>query len=79
MRRDSERLEREKERLRQERDHLKEELELARQAGKRQAAPFSRGEPTVDPKRPGRKGGANYGRAAGEGVVEVVVILGENR
>lgn len=64
LRRDRDRLEKEKERLRQERDHLKEELELARRAGKRQAAPFSKGEPKVDPKRPGRKGGANYGPKA---------------
>jgi len=64
LRSDQERLEKEKERLRQERDHLKEELELARRAGKRQAAPFSKGEPEANPKRPGRKGGANYGPKA---------------
>jgi transposase len=64
LRRDQERLEKEQERLRQERDHLKAELELARRAGKRQAAPFSKGEPEANPKRPGRKGGANYGPKA---------------
>ena len=68
LEKESERLEKEKERLRQERDHLKEELELARRASKRQAAPFSKGEPKVDPKRPGRKGGANYGRKAHRGI-----------
>ena len=56
------RLEREVERLRQERDRLKHELDLARRAAKRQAAPFSKGEPKSDPKRPGRKPGVQYGR-----------------
>jgi transposase len=56
------RLERENERLRQERDRLKRELDLARRAAKRQAAPFSKGEPKSDPKRPGRKPGVQYGR-----------------
>ena len=56
------RLERENERLRQERDRLKHELDLARRAAKRQAAPFSKGEPKRDPKGPGRKPGAQYGR-----------------
>jgi len=56
------RFEREVERLRQERDRLKRELDLARRAAKRQAAPFSKGEPKSDPKRPGRKPGVQYGR-----------------
>jgi transposase len=56
------RFERESERLRQERDRLKHELELARRTAKRQAAPFSKGQPKVDPKRPGRKPGVKYGR-----------------
>ena len=43
---------------------LHQELDAARRAGKRQAAPFSRGEPTKNPKRPGRKPGAAYGRHA---------------
>jgi transposase len=58
------RFEREVDRLRQERDRLKHELELARRAAKRQAAPFSKGEPKCDPKRPGRKPGVKYGRKA---------------
>lgn len=33
------------------------QLEAARRAGKRQAAPFSRGQPKADPKPPGRKKG----------------------
>ncbi len=37
--------------------------DLAR-AGKRQAAPFSKGSPKPDPKRPGRKPGRAYGRRA---------------
>jgi transposase len=36
---------------------LKKELEEARQAGKRQAAPFAKGRPKARPKRPGRKAG----------------------
>lgn len=55
-------VEKEKEKLRQERDRLKDELDLARRAAKRQAAPFSKGEPKSDPKRPGRKPGVRYGR-----------------
>jgi transposase len=82
LRHDRERLEKENERLRQEREHLKEELELARRAGKRQAAPFSKGEPKVDPKRPGRKGGANFGPKAHRGIAvkvdeEIQVLLPE--
>src|SRR3990170_5461573 len=33
------------------------QLEAARRAGKRQAAPFSRGQPKANPKPPGRKKG----------------------
>ena len=43
--------------LRAEVERLKAELEQARRAGKRQAAPFSKGPPKADPKRPGRKPG----------------------
>ena len=38
-------------------ERLKGDLEQSRRAGKCQAAPFSRGEPNADPKRPGRKPG----------------------
>jgi len=58
---DRDRLEREIERLRQEHDRMKNELDLARRAAKRQAAPFSKGAPKANPKRPGRKPGNNYG------------------
>src|SRR5262249_4474907 len=43
--------------LRAEVERLKAELEQARRAGKRQAAPFSKGPPKDQPKRPGRKSG----------------------
>jgi transposase len=56
------RLERERKKLQQEVERLKQELEQARRAGKRQAAPFSKGEPKAKPKRPGRKAGPGYGR-----------------
>ncbi len=36
-------------------------LEALARAGKRQAAPFSKGPPKADPKRPGRKSGDHYG------------------
>ena len=39
-------------------------LEEARRAGKRQAAPFSTGDPNPSPKRPGRKAGAAHGPSA---------------
>jgi transposase len=63
-----ERLERERERLEKERDQLKHELDLARRAAKRQAAPFSKGEPKSNPKRPGRKPGIQYGQKASRAV-----------
>ena len=43
--------------LTEQNDLLKKELEAARRAGKRQAAPFSKGEPKREPRRPGRKRG----------------------
>jgi transposase len=64
LERDKRRLEEEKDRLRKERDQLKQELELARRASKRQAAPFSKGEPKANPKPPGRKKGKAYGTKA---------------
>lgn len=56
-------------------DKLVEEL---RRRGKRQAAPFSKGEPSADPKPPGRKAGQQYGqqatRAVPEQVDETIVV-----
>jgi transposase len=62
LHRDRERLERERDRLRREIERLTQALEAARRAGKRQAAPFSRGAPTVRPKPSGRRCGRRYGR-----------------
>jgi transposase len=42
-------------------ERLRGRVEEERRAGKRQAAPFSRGEKKKDPARPGRKPGADYG------------------
>jgi transposase len=47
--------------VREENEKLQALLEEARRAGKRQAAPFSKGPPKGDPKKPGRKPGAGYG------------------
>jgi transposase len=41
---------------------LEKLLEESRRSGKRQAAPFSKGEPSDEPKRPGRKRGRGHGR-----------------
>jgi transposase len=41
---------------------LEKLLEESRRSGKRQAAPFSKGEPTEAPVRPGRRGGEGHGR-----------------
>jgi transposase len=41
---------------------LERRLEEARRSGKRQAAPFRRGDPQEEPARPGRKAGEAYGR-----------------
>ncbi len=43
---------------------LTDQLEVARRAGKRQAAPFAKGEPAPKPARPGRKSGPAHGKAA---------------
>jgi transposase len=57
-----EQLLRENERLRRELDQAKADLDAARRAGKRQAAPFSKGPPKAHPRTPGRKPGAAHGR-----------------
>jgi transposase len=61
-RKEAERLQKELERLQEENRRLCKELQAAQRAAKRQAAPFSRGQPKIDPRPPGRKAGAAYGR-----------------
>lgn len=41
---------------------LEKSLDEARRAGKRQAAPFAKGEPKDEPARPGRRSGKRHGR-----------------
>lgn len=50
------------EELEQEVCRLKRELEASQKAAKRQAAPFSKGRPSTNPHRPGRKRGKRYGK-----------------
>jgi transposase len=64
LREENERLRKEKERLENENLRLEKELEAARRAVKRQAAPFSKGQPKSNPKPPGRKPGPDYGQRA---------------
>jgi transposase len=64
LREQNDRLRVEGERLREINERLRAEVEALRRAAKRQAAPFSRGEPTPDPKRAGRRSGAAHGRHA---------------
>lgn len=45
-------------------DVLQVQVEELRRAAKRQAAPFSKGEPSAAPRRPGRRPGKDYGRKA---------------
>jgi transposase len=52
----------ENDRLRARVAKLEGQLEEARRAGKRQAAPFSRGEPKSQARRPGRRSGDEHGR-----------------
>lgn len=64
LERDKQRLERKVRQLKQEVTRLRDLVHSARRAGKRQAAPFSKGPPKSKPRRPGRKAGANYGKKA---------------
>ena len=45
-------------------EHLTRLLEQQQRAGKRQAAPFAKGLPKPNPKKPGRKAGKDYGSKA---------------
>lgn len=60
--RDQARLERERDRLRREIERLTQALVAARRAGKRQAAPFSKGASGTAQGRPGRRRGRRHGR-----------------
>jgi transposase len=78
LREENERLRAERERLREANQRLRGEVEALRRAAKRQAAPFSRDDPTPNPRRAGRKPGAAYGtrahRRPPERVDEVVTV-----
>jgi transposase len=45
-------------------ERLRRQLDEATRAGKRQAAPFAKGQPKPEPKKPGRKPGQDYGTKA---------------
>jgi transposase len=45
-------------------EQLEQQLDELHRRGKRQAAPFSKGEPKAKPRRPGRRPGPEYGRQA---------------
>jgi transposase len=62
LRRENEHLRQENERLRRELDAARTDLDQAQRQSKRQAAPFSKGPPKLQPKRPGRKAGTAHGR-----------------
>jgi len=53
-------------------EQLEARLEELSRSAKRQAAPFSRAAPKIDPKRPGRKGGEDYGTKAFRAVPPVI-------
>jgi hypothetical protein len=50
--------------LQAENERLRRQLDEATRAGKRQAAPFAKGQPAGQPKKPGRKPGRDYGTNA---------------
>jgi transposase len=47
--------------LQAENERLRRQLDEAIRAGKRQAAPFAKGQPKLNPRKPGRKPGKDYG------------------
>ena len=61
LKEEKQRLDKKLERLREDNERLRNELEAAQRAGKRQAAPFSRGQPKENPQPPGRKSGKAHG------------------
>jgi transposase len=50
--------------LQAENERLRRQLDEATRAGRRQAGPFSKGEPKANSKRPGRRPGKDYGTKA---------------
>src|SRR3954452_5355972 len=62
LRRENERLRQENERLQRELEEARARLDQAQRRSKRQAAPFSKGPPKPQPKKPGRKSGTAHGR-----------------
>jgi transposase len=64
LERENARLQRDAERMKARIAQLEGALERARRDGKRQAAPFSKGEPRKQPRRPGRKPGQEHGPSA---------------
>jgi len=62
LRGDNEQLRQDNERLRQELAQARAERDQAQRQSKRQAAPFSKGTPQSQPKKPGRKSGDAHGR-----------------
>ena len=64
LRVENERLRAERERLQEINQRLRGEVEALRRVAKRQAAPFSKGDPAPNPKRSGRRPGAAYGTRA---------------
>jgi transposase len=63
-RQDNERLRLDNERLQRQLAEAHQQLQQARRQGKRQAAPFAKGEPKANPRKPGRKPGKEYGPKA---------------
>jgi transposase len=57
-------LERRVHELQAENERLRRQLDEATRAGKRQAAPFAKGQPKLHPRKPGRKAGKDYGTKA---------------
>jgi transposase len=62
LRQENERLRQENERLQRELEEARAGLDQAQRQSKRQAAPFSKGPPKPQPKKPGRKSGKAHGR-----------------
>jgi transposase len=62
LRLDNDRLRLDNQRLQRELEQARAERDLATRQSKRQAAPFSKGPPRPQPKRPGRKSGPAHGR-----------------